>query len=76
MKDRGDPMLILKEEQGHNNLSLETMKQNQNCQWNQDHCAKKTETNFKCYRRWRETCCDMENVHVCNNQLYSWERIT
>ena len=27
-KDRGDPMLILKEKQGHNNLSLETMKQN------------------------------------------------
>ena len=27
MKDRGDPMLILKEKQGHNNLSLETMKQ-------------------------------------------------
>ena len=28
VKDRGDPMLILKEKQGHNNLSLETMKQN------------------------------------------------
>ena len=27
MKDRRDPMLILKEKQGHNNLSLETMKQ-------------------------------------------------
>ena len=30
-------MLILKKEQGHYNLSLETMKQNQNCQWNLDH---------------------------------------
>ena len=28
VKDRRDPMLILKEEQGHNNLSLEAMKQN------------------------------------------------
>ena len=26
--DRGDPMLLLNEKQGHNNLSLETMKQN------------------------------------------------
>ena len=32
-----DPMLILKEKQCHNNLSLETMKQNKNCQWNPDH---------------------------------------
>ena len=28
VKDREDPMLILKEEHGLNNLSLETMKQN------------------------------------------------
>ena len=28
----GDPMLILKEKQGHNNWSLETMKQNWNVQ--------------------------------------------
>ena len=40
--------------------------------------ANKTETNFKCYRRWRETFYDLENVHVFNvgNHLYSWERIT
>ena len=31
------PVAILKEEQGHSNFSLETMKQNQNCQWNPDH---------------------------------------
>ena len=29
--------------------------------------AKKTETNFKCYRRWRETFYDLENVHGCND---------
>ena len=34
---RGDPMLILKEKQSHNNSSLETMKQDWNCQWNPDH---------------------------------------
>ena len=30
VKDRGDPMSILKEKHGHSNLSLETMKQNGN----------------------------------------------
>ena len=39
---------------------------------------KKTETKFKCYRRWRRTFYDLGNVHDCNNgnQQYSWERIT
>ena len=30
---------------------------------------KKTETNFKCYRRWRKTFYDLGNVHVCNNGI-------
>ena len=33
----GNPLWSLKEKWGHSNLSLETMKQNQNCQWNLDH---------------------------------------
>ena len=37
VKDRCNPLWSLKEKQGHSNLSLETMKQNQKCQWNQDH---------------------------------------
>ena len=58
VKDRGDPILILKEKQGHNNLSLETMNRirivsgikivRKQGEWSS---AKKTETNFKCYRR-------------------------
>ena len=28
--------------------------------------AKKTGTNFKCYRRWRKTFYDLGNVHDCN----------
>ena len=32
---------------------------------------KKTETNFKCYRRWRKTFCDLVNVHDCNNGISS-----
>ena len=36
-----------------------------------DQCAKKTETNIKCYRRWRETFHDLEDVHVCNNGISS-----
>ena len=31
--------------------------------------AKKTETNFKCYRRWRETFYDLGNVQDCNNGI-------
>ena len=33
--------------------------------------AQKTETNFKCYRRWRETFHDLGNVHDCNNGISS-----
>ena len=33
--------------------------------------AKKTETNFKCYRRWRETFYDLGDVHECNNGISS-----
>ena len=33
----GQPVVYAKENQGHSNSSLETMKQNQNCQWNPDH---------------------------------------
>ena len=33
--------------------------------------AKKTETNFKCYRRWRETFYDLVNVDDCNNGISS-----
>ena len=32
-----------------------------------DQVGKKTETNVKCFRRWRETFYDMGNVHDCNN---------
>ena len=32
---------------------------------------KKKETNFKCYRRWRETFYDLGNVHDCNNGISS-----
>ena len=30
-----------------------------------------SETNFKCYRRWRKTFYDLENVHDCNNGFSS-----
>ena len=33
--------------------------------------AKKTETNFKCYRRWRKTFYDLVNVHDCDNGISS-----
>ena len=33
--------------------------------------AKKTETNFQCCRRWRETLYDLGNVHDCNNGISS-----
>ena len=33
--------------------------------------AKKTKTNFKCYRRWRETFYHLVNVHDCNNGISS-----
>ena len=33
--------------------------------------AKKTETNFKCYTRWRETFYVLVNVHDCNNGINS-----
>ena len=33
--------------------------------------AKKTEKNFKCYRKWRKTCSDFGNVHGCNNGISS-----
>ena len=37
-RDRpGRPDIDSQEGHGHNNSSLETMKQNWNCQWNQDH---------------------------------------
>ena len=32
---------------------------------------KVTETNFKCYRRWRETFYDLRNVYGCNNGISS-----
>ena len=35
--ERCNQLWSFKEEQGHSNLSLETMKQNYNCQWNLDH---------------------------------------
>ena len=34
--------------------------------------AEKTETNFKCHRRWRETFHDLGNVHDCNNGIGSF----
>ena len=36
-----------------------------------DQVRKKTETNIKCYRRWRETFYELENVHDCNNGISS-----
>ena len=33
-----------------------------------DH-VRKRQTNFKCYRRWRETFYDLVNVHDCNNGI-------
>ena len=33
-----------------------------------DHVSK-TENNFKCYRRWRETFYDLVNVYGCNNGI-------
>ena len=33
--------------------------------------AKKTETTFKCYRRWRETFYELVNVRDCNNGIRS-----
>ena len=33
--------------------------------------AKKTEKNFKCYRKWRKTFYDLGNVHGCSNGLSS-----
>ena len=41
--------------------------------------AEKTKTIFDdCYRKWRKTFYDLENVYGCNNgnQQHSWERIT
>ena len=37
MIERGNPLRMLKEKQGHSNSSLETTKQNQNCCWDPDH---------------------------------------
>ena len=36
-----------------------------------DQVRKETETNFKCYRKWRETFYDLGNVHDCNNGISS-----
>ena len=36
-----------------------------------DQVGKKTETIFKCYRRWIETFFDLVNVHDCNNGISS-----
>ena len=36
MIERGNPLCMLKERQGHSNSSLETTKQNQNCRWDPD----------------------------------------
>ena len=36
-----------------------------------DQVRKRTETNFKCYRRWRETFYDLGNVHDCDNGISS-----
>ena len=33
--------------------------------------CEKTETNFKCHRRWRETFYDLGTVHDCNNGISS-----
>ena len=43
-----------------------------------DQVRKKTETNFKCNRRWRTTFYDLDNVYGCNNGTSSihGERIT
>ena len=37
MIERWNPLFALNEEQGHSNSSLETTKQNHNCQWDPDH---------------------------------------
>ena len=34
-----------------------------------DEVRKKTEKNFKCYRRWRKTFYDLVSVHDCNNGI-------
>ena len=75
---RGDLISILKKRHGLNNSSLETMKQN----WilsrikiiresGESSGAKKTEENFECYRQWRKTFYDLENVYGCNNGISS-----
>ena len=71
---RANPISILKKWHGFNVSSLETMKQNWNCQWNQDHSRIgwmiRFEKNWKEFQNVTENgeehIYDLRNVHDCN----------
>ena len=85
VKNRSELISVLRKRQGLNNSSLEPMKQNWNCQWNQDHSwigwmirCEKDRKGFRMlqemenYIPWYGECLWLEQW----NQQYSWDRIT
>ena len=75
MIERGNPLCMLKEKQGHSNSSLETTKQNQDCHWGPDHSLNRVNDQVRKRQKRssmnvaendEKTFYDMGNVHVCN----------
>ena len=78
MTDRGDPISILKKRQDHNKFvigndetELELSVESRSFVNRVNDQVRKRQTNFKCYRRWRETFYDLVDVHDCNNGISS-----
>ena len=78
MKDWGDPISILKKWHGLNNsfigndeAELELSVESRSFVNRVNDQVRKRQTNFKCYRRWRETFYNLGNVHDCNNEISS-----
>ena len=78
--ERRNPLSALNEEQCHSNSSLETTKQNWNCQWDPDHSWKWLMIRCgKDKKRSSMNVTENDEKHsvIWNwNQRYSWERIT
>ena len=78
MTDRGYPMSILKKVHGLNNFvigndeaELELSVESRPFENRVKDQVRKSETNFKCCRRWRKAFYDLVNVHHCNNGISS-----
>ena len=67
MTDRGDLQFVIGNDEAEMELSVESRSFVNRVILS----VKKTENNFKCYRKWRKTFDDLVNVHGCNNGISS-----